>query len=40
MLYICVCVCVCIDGCRRSKERIRIYFNIGRSTKIFLFLKF
>ena len=27
------------DGCCRSKERIRIYFKIGRSTKRFVFLE-
>ena len=28
------------DGCCRSKERIRIYFKIGRSTKRFVFFEF
>ena len=28
------------DGCFRSKERIRIYFEIRRSTKRFIFFKF
>ena len=25
------------DGCCKSKDRIRIYFKIGRSTKRFVF---
>ena len=28
------------DGCCRSKERMRIYFRIGRSTKRFVFFEF
>ena len=28
------------DGCCRSKERIRMYFKIGRSTKRFVFFEF
>ena len=28
------------DGCCRSKERIRIYFKIRRSTKRFVFFEF
>ena len=35
----CVCVCVCVCTCCRSKERMKIYFKIGRSTKRFVFLK-
>ena len=40
----CVCVCVYIyiyiyiNVCYKSKERIKIYFKIGRSTKRFVFL--
>ena len=47
-LYVCMHVCMHIyiyiyiylfkDGCCRSKERIKIYLKIGRSTKRFVFL--
>ena len=32
----CVCVCVCV--CCRSKERIKLYFKIVRSSKRFVFI--
>ena len=34
----CVCMCVCVRArvCCRFKERIKIYFKIGRSTKKFV----
>ena len=38
-IYMCVCVCVCVCVCCSSKERIKIYFKIGRSTKRFVFFK-
>ena len=33
-------MCIFKDGCCRSKERMRIYFKIGRSMKRFLFFEF
>ena len=38
-IYINIYIYIYKDGCR-SKERIRIYFKIRRSTKRFLFFKF
>ena len=41
--YICICIRTLVCGytkCCRSKEKIKIYFKIGRSTKRFVFFEF
>ena len=38
--YIYIYIYIYINVCWRTKERIKIYFKIGRSTKTLVFFKF